>query len=163
MGFAGRFLGGTCGLLFDPCGRPERPPRDANVALEVRGERALVREAGAGGDLRQGQVRSCLQQLLGPLDEWRRGEEVVNRAGAEFFCRAWRGNPRRVWIVCPRCPAAAAGNRQSGPSRASMLWPCAFESTLARFGPTTPMRFRGFALDPKVARSALVLPQLALM
>jgi len=34
----------------------------------VTGELALVREAGAQGDLRQGQVRPCLQELLGPLD-----------------------------------------------------------------------------------------------
>ena len=32
------------------------------------GELALVREAGCSGDLRQGQVRPCLQELLGPLD-----------------------------------------------------------------------------------------------
>lgn len=34
----------------------------------MTGELALVREAGAQGDLRQGQVRPCLQELLGPLD-----------------------------------------------------------------------------------------------
>jgi hypothetical protein len=38
------------------------------VTLEVLAELALVREAGAQGDLRQGQVRPCLQELLGPLD-----------------------------------------------------------------------------------------------
>ena len=32
------------------------------------GELALVREAGARGDLRQGEVAACLQELLGPLD-----------------------------------------------------------------------------------------------
>jgi hypothetical protein len=32
------------------------------------GELALVREAGAGGDLRQGEVAPGLQKLLGPLD-----------------------------------------------------------------------------------------------
>src|SRR5258708_29251721 len=31
-------------------------------------ELALVREAGVRGDLRQGKVRSCLHELLGPLD-----------------------------------------------------------------------------------------------
>ena len=40
----------------DPCGRSELPRRDANEALEVTGELALVREAGADGHLRQGQV-----------------------------------------------------------------------------------------------------------
>jgi hypothetical protein len=29
-GFAGRFLGGTCGLLSNSCGRPEPPRRDAD-------------------------------------------------------------------------------------------------------------------------------------
>src|SRR5258707_3828749 len=50
-GVALRFLGGTCGLLGDSCGRPELPRRDANEALEVVGELALVREAGVRGDL----------------------------------------------------------------------------------------------------------------
>src|SRR5262249_55544394 len=61
-------LGRTCCLLGDSCGRPELPRRDADEALEVMAELALVREAGAGGDLRQGQVGSCLQELPGPLD-----------------------------------------------------------------------------------------------
>jgi hypothetical protein len=39
------------------------------------GELALVREAGAQGDLRQGEVASGLQDLLGPLDA--AGEEVL--------------------------------------------------------------------------------------
>ncbi len=34
----------------------------------MAGELALVTEAGVQGDLRQGQVRPCLQELLGPLD-----------------------------------------------------------------------------------------------
>jgi hypothetical protein len=34
----------------------------------VTGELALVREAGARGDLRQGQVGPCLQDLLGSFD-----------------------------------------------------------------------------------------------
>jgi hypothetical protein len=34
----------------------------------VVGELALVGEPGVQGDLRQGQVRPCLQELLGPLD-----------------------------------------------------------------------------------------------
>src|SRR5262249_47742616 len=43
-----RFLSGSA--------RPELPRRDADEALEVVGELALVREAGAGGDLRQGEI-----------------------------------------------------------------------------------------------------------
>ena len=61
-------LGGTCDLLGDSCGHPELPRRDADEALEVMGELALVREAGVRGDLPQGQVASRLQELLGPLD-----------------------------------------------------------------------------------------------
>src|SRR6516162_9867869 len=48
--------------------RPELPWRDADCALEVIGELALVREAGVRGNLRQGEVASGLQELLGPLD-----------------------------------------------------------------------------------------------
>jgi hypothetical protein len=45
-GVALPFLGGTCGLLGDSCGRPELARRDADQALEVTGELALFREAG---------------------------------------------------------------------------------------------------------------------
>src|SRR6516165_1062065 len=48
--------------------RPELPRRDADEALEVMRELALVREAGVRGDLCQGEVASGLQELLGPLD-----------------------------------------------------------------------------------------------
>ena len=41
------------------------------------GELALVREAGGQGDLRQGQVRPCLQELLGPVDA--SGDDVLVR------------------------------------------------------------------------------------
>src|SRR5260370_2100153 len=54
--------------LGDSCGHSELPRRDADEALEVTAELALVREAGAQGDLRQGQVRPCLHELLGPRD-----------------------------------------------------------------------------------------------
>src|SRR5262249_24611467 len=47
---------------------PELPRRDADQTLEVMGELALVTEAGVRGDLRQGEVASALQELLGPLD-----------------------------------------------------------------------------------------------
>ena len=59
-GLALEFLGETCDLLGDSCGHPELPRRDADEALEVMAELALVREAGTGGDLRQGQVGSCI-------------------------------------------------------------------------------------------------------
>ena len=44
--------------------RPELPRRDADEALEVVSELALVREAGVQVDLRQGEFRSCVQELL---------------------------------------------------------------------------------------------------
>jgi hypothetical protein len=75
-GFAVRFLGGSCGLLGDSCGRPEPPRRDADEPLEVTAELALVREAGARGDLRQGEV-AALQELLGPLDA--AGDDILVR------------------------------------------------------------------------------------
>jgi hypothetical protein len=52
--------------FYDSCGRPELPRRDTDKAMEVRGEPAQGREAGAGGDLGQGQDAS--QESLGPLD-----------------------------------------------------------------------------------------------
>src|SRR5262245_15584108 len=67
-GLALEFLGGACGALCDCCGRPELPRGDADEALEVVGELALVGEAGMRGDLRQGQVGPRLQELPGPLD-----------------------------------------------------------------------------------------------
>src|SRR5215471_4330346 len=54
-------------VFGDSCGHPELPRRDADDSLEVAGELALVREAGAGGHLRQGEAASGLQELLGPL------------------------------------------------------------------------------------------------
>ena len=50
-GVALAFLGGTCDLLGDSCGRLELPRRDADQALEVMGELALVREADVRGDV----------------------------------------------------------------------------------------------------------------
>jgi hypothetical protein len=75
-------LGGNCWLLDDSCGRSELPRRDADEALEVAGELALIREAGEEGDLRQGQVRPYLQELLGPLDAARDDELVRRQPGS---------------------------------------------------------------------------------
>ena len=62
--------------------------RDAYQALEVMGELALVREASVRGDLRQGEVASGLQELLGPLDA--AGDDVLVRRqpGARLNCQA---------------------------------------------------------------------------
>src|SRR6516162_8724066 len=67
-------------LLGDSCGHPKLPRRDADEALEVIGELALVREAGVRADLRQGQVASRLQELPGSLDA--AGDDVLVRRQA---------------------------------------------------------------------------------
>src|SRR6516225_8174240 len=64
-------------VLGDSCGHPKLPRRDADYALEVMRELALIREAGVRGDLRQGEVASGLQELLGPLDA--AGDDVLVR------------------------------------------------------------------------------------
>ena len=61
------FLARTCGLLGDSCGPTELSWRDADDALEMVGELALVGEAGAGGDLRQRKV-AFLKESLGPFN-----------------------------------------------------------------------------------------------
>src|SRR5215831_4859277 len=55
-------------VLGDSCGHPELPRRDADYALEVMRELALVREPGPRRDLGQGGVGPCSQEVLGPLD-----------------------------------------------------------------------------------------------
>jgi hypothetical protein len=54
------FLGGTCPFLAI-LARPELSRRDADEALEVKGELALGREAGAGGHLPQEAATVSLQ------------------------------------------------------------------------------------------------------
>src|SRR5262245_2645895 len=77
-GVAVGVLGAACGRLGDSCGCPEPPWGDADEALEVAGELALVREAAARRDLRQREVVAVLpQELLGPLDA--AGEDVLVR------------------------------------------------------------------------------------
>src|SRR6516165_804629 len=67
--------------------RPELPRRDADEALEVMRELALVREAGVRGDLRQGEVASGLQELLGPLDAARDDVLVRRQSGGPLELR----------------------------------------------------------------------------
>src|SRR5262245_6992658 len=62
-----RFLARACGLLADSCGVAEVSWRNPDEALEMVGKLALVGEAGACGDFRQGNLGS-LQKVLGPLD-----------------------------------------------------------------------------------------------
>src|SRR5262249_9989362 len=75
-GLALAFLGGACGVLVGSCGRPELTRRDADEALEMAGELALVREAGLRGDVRQGQA-AVSEQFLGSLDS--AGDDVLVR------------------------------------------------------------------------------------
>src|SRR5262249_48148901 len=72
-----RYLGGTCGLLGVSCGHPELPRGDADYALEVAGELALVTEPGVRGRLRQRQAAAFAQEVLGALDA--AGEDVLVR------------------------------------------------------------------------------------
>ena len=51
----------------DSCGHPELPRRDADEALEVVAELALIRESGTGRNLCQGEVTVLLQEVPGPL------------------------------------------------------------------------------------------------
>ena len=64
-------------VLGYSCGHPELPRRDADEALEVMRELALVREAGGGGDFRQGEI-AFAQELLRPFNA--AGDDVLVRA-----------------------------------------------------------------------------------
>jgi hypothetical protein len=55
-GFAVRILGGDCGPLGDFCGHPELPRRDADQALEVMAELALVHRSHSGPRVREVQA-----------------------------------------------------------------------------------------------------------
>src|SRR5262245_36835993 len=78
-GTLSRFLAGLA-LLGGSCGRPELARRDADEALEVVGELALVREADPRGDFGEGEVAAALQEVLGPLDT--AGDDVLVRRQA---------------------------------------------------------------------------------
>src|SRR5499433_518408 len=67
-GVAVPILGGTSGFLGGSYAHQELPRCDADNALEVMGELALIREPGVRGDLRQGPFGSGLEELPGPLD-----------------------------------------------------------------------------------------------
>ena len=110
-GIVVRLLGGVCGRLGDSCGHAVLPRRDADESLEVVGELALVREAGACGDLRQGQVRPCLQQLLGPLDA-AEDDVLVRRQSRGGFEQPHL--PRRVRL--PDLPGPDLQGRQPAPA-----------------------------------------------
>src|SRR5262249_52099359 len=132
-GVAPRVLGEACCALGDSCGRPELSRRDADDALEVVGELALVREAGDSGDLRQGQVAAPLQKLLGPLDAAqddvlvRRqpggplelpGEVVGTEAGdSGHLLQAWAGVKVFLDVLddgAEPCPGERAGSPARG-------------------------------------------------
>jgi hypothetical protein len=123
-------------LLGGSCARPELARRAADEALDVLGtchwsEKPMQAVTSA----RDKSIPACGSSLADRRVAARRGGGQPG--GSRVFMLRPARNPRREWIACPRCPAATAGNCQSAPSRAPMLWPCAFESTLARFGPTS--------------------------
>src|SRR5262247_2392395 len=69
--------GGVRRPLSDSCGRPEPTRRNADQALEVMREVALVREAGARRNLCQGEVAILSKKLLRTLDAT--GDDVLVR------------------------------------------------------------------------------------
>jgi hypothetical protein len=77
-------LGTACGLLGDACGSAELARREADDALEVLGELALIRKADARRDLGQGEVLVGVQELLRPCDAARDDVLVRRHAGGRF-------------------------------------------------------------------------------
>ena len=84
--------------------------RDADRTLEVMGELTLVREADVRGDLRQGEVASGLQELLGPLDA--AGEDVLvgRQSGGHLELR------EVVGAVVGNCGQLRQGNSAGNPA-----------------------------------------------
>src|SRR5262245_58047543 len=74
-GAAGAGLGASCGFLGDSCGCAEATGRDADDALEVMGELALIREADTRGNLDERQVGLALEKLSRPFDAT--GDDVL--------------------------------------------------------------------------------------
>src|SRR5262249_42690033 len=77
-------LGATCGFLCDSCGNAELSRREADNALEVMGEFALIRKADAHCDLCQGDVTVELQELLRQFDAARNNVLVRGHPGGLF-------------------------------------------------------------------------------
>src|SRR5436309_2069769 len=72
-----RLLGWCVRPLGAACGHPESSRRDADQALEVMGEMALVGETGARRNLRQRDVMILLKESLGPLNA--AGDDILVR------------------------------------------------------------------------------------
>src|SRR5262249_44708025 len=81
---AGGVLGAACGLLCDSCGQAELAGRDTDHTLEVLGELALIREADAHRDLREGEVSVGMQKLLRPRHAARNDVLVRRHASGRF-------------------------------------------------------------------------------
>src|SRR4030095_16107946 len=72
-----RLLGWCARPLGDACGHPESSRRDADQALEVMGEVALVGETGARRNLRQRDLMILSKESLSPLNA--AGDDVLVR------------------------------------------------------------------------------------
>src|SRR5262249_6674906 len=131
-GVAVPILGGSSGFLGGSYARAELPRGDADDALEVMGELALIREPGVRGDLRQGQFGSGLQELPCPLDAarddvlvWRqpggplelRDEVVGAEAGDRGQLLQGRANVEVLLDVLDDSAELRPGERAGSPAR----------------------------------------------
>src|SRR5215831_9366180 len=122
-------------VLGDSCGHPELARRDADYALEVMRELALVREAGVRGHLRQGEVASGLQELLGPLDA----------AGEDVLVRRQPGGPLELRDEVVGAEAGDRGQLLQGRATVEVLLDVLDDSAELRSGERAGSPARGLA------------------
>src|SRR5262249_47273240 len=115
--------------------RPELPRRDADCALEMMRELALVREAGVRGHLRQGEVASGLQELLGPLDA----------AGDDVLVRRQPGGPFELRGEVVGAEAGGRGQLLQGRATVEVLLDVLDDSAERRSGERAGSPARGLA------------------
>src|SRR5262249_13523493 len=115
--------------------RPELPRRDAEEALEVVGELALVRETGVRGDLRQGHVRCFLEELLGPFDA----------AGDDILVRGQSGGPLELRDEVVGAEAGDRGQLLQGRATVEVLLDVLDDSAELRSGERAGSPARGLA------------------
>ena len=68
MGPPHDFFRGLADFYLGSCGGPKLPRRDADEPFKVKGELALVREAGAERDVRQAELTVGTQEVLRSFD-----------------------------------------------------------------------------------------------
>src|SRR5262245_52490632 len=122
-------------LLDGSYARSELPRRDAEEALEVMGKLALVGKAGVRGDLRQGQVGSCLQELPGPLDA----------AQDDVLVRRQPGGPLELRGEVVRTEAGDRGHLLQGRATVEVLLDVLGDSAELRSGERAGSPARGLA------------------